>query len=423
MKKYNLACFFVAALYIGIAVFIYVFFNGTDEKKDGQHLVEINVVMTQLKSWDTYKEPDLSGLTRIKAVSFLEAKDLNAKEKVQSFFGKINGMDRYVEPLWAGEEFKGLVRFDYETTYQWGKYIVCMESVILLSGFILLVGMLYIRIAVLGPFIRLSNMPYELSKGHFTMELEESKNRFFGKFVWGISMLRDNLKLARKNELKLEKEKKLLLLSISHDIKTPLNSIKLYSKALAEGVYKTEEKKWQAAEQIGVLSMEIEDFVRKIVKNSSEDILPIEVENTEFYLEEYVEMIRTAYGPKLRLSMTELAIGAYENRLLKGSMDSAFEVMENLMENALKYGDGRQVSIDFYEEDYCQLIQVSNSGNPVSSKEMPHLFDSFYRGSNAGSQEGNGLGLYICREMMHKMDGDIFAERKEDGMSFTLVFR
>lgn len=423
MKKYNLACFFVAALYIGIAVFIYVFFNGTDEKKDGQHLVEINVVMTQLKSRGTYKEPDLSGLTRIKAVSFLEAKDLNAKEKVQSFFGKINGMDRYVEPLWAGEEFKGLVRFDYETAYQWGKYIVWMESVILLSGFILLVGMLYIRIAVLAPFTRLSNMPYELSKGHFTMELEESKNRFFGKFVWGISMLRDNLKLARKNELKLEKEKKLLLLSISHDIKTPLNSIKLYSKALAEGVYKTEEKKRQAAEQIGVLSMEIEDFVRKIVKNSSEDILPIEVENTEFYLEEYVEMIRTAYGPKLRLSMTELVIGAYENRLLKGSMDSAFEVMENLLENALKYGDGRQISIDFYEEDYCQLIQVSNSGNPVSSKEMPHLFDSFYRGSNAGSQEGNGLGLYICREMMHKMDGDIFAERKEDGMSFTLVFR
>lgn len=423
MKKYNLACFFVAALYIGIAVFIYVFFNGIDEKKDGQHLVEINVVMTQLKSWGTYKEPDLSGLTRIKAVSFLEAKDLNAKDKVQSFFGKINGMDRYVEPLWAGEEFKGLVRFDYETTYQWGKYIVWMESVILLSGFILLVGMLYIRIAVLEPFTRLSNMPYELSKGHFTMELEESKNRFFGKFVWGVSMLRDNLKLARKNELKLEKEKKLLLLSISHDIKTPLNSIKLYSKALAEGVYKTEEKKKQAAEQIGALSLEIEDFVRKIVKNSSEAILPIEVENTEFYLEEYVEMIRTAYGPKLRLSMTELVIGAYENRLLKGSMDSAFEVMENLMENALKYGDGRQISIDFYEEDYCQLIQVSNSGNPVSSKEMPHLFDSFYRGSNAGSQEGNGLGLYICREMMHKMDGDIFAERKEDGMSFTLVFR
>lgn len=192
---------------------------------------------------------------------------------------------------------------------------------------------------------------------------------------------------------------------------------------MEEGVYKTEEKKRQAAEQIGALSLEIEDFVRKIVKNSSEDILPIEVENTEFYLEEYVEMIRTAYGPKLRLSMTELAIGAYENRLLKGSMDSAFEVMENLMENALKYGDGRQISIDFYEEDYCQLIQVSNSGNPVSSKEMPHLFDSFYRGSNAGSQEGNGLGLYICREMMHKMDGDIFAERKEDGMSFTLVFR
>lgn len=63
------------------------------------------------------------------------------------------------------------------------------------------------------------------------MEVEENKEKFFGKFVWGIDLLRDNMNAAQKRALKLEKEKKMLLLSLSHDIKTPLNSIKLYAKS------------------------------------------------------------------------------------------------------------------------------------------------------------------------------------------------
>ena len=58
-----------------------------------------------------------------------------------------------------------------------------------------------------------------------------------------------------------------------------------------------------------------------------------------------------------------------------------------------------------------------------SELELPHPFDSFYRGSNVTDKPGNGLGLYISRQIMNKMDGEIFAERKENGMSFCMVFR
>ncbi|MCI7792524.1 MAG: sensor histidine kinase, partial [Lachnospiraceae bacterium] len=63
------------------------------------------------------------------------------------------------------------------------------------------------------------------------------------------------------------------------------------------------------------------------------------------------------------------------------------------------------------------------SGEAVPMTELPHLFDSFYRGSNATDKPGNGLGLYISRQIMKRMDGDIFAERMDEGMSFGLVFR
>lgn len=236
-------------------------------------------------------------------------------------------------------------------------------------------------------------------------------------------MLRDTLNVAKSNGLRLEKEKKLLLLSISHDIKIPLSAIKLYAKALQEGVYETEDQKLHAVGQIENHAKEIEDFVKEIVSTASEDILAIEVEDSEFYLKDFINKIREYYEPKCKLIMTDFTIGKYEDKLLKGDIEKAFEVVENLMENAFKYGDGKAVRIDFYEEEYCQVITVFNTGPPVATTEMPHLFDSFYRGSNAKGKDGNGLGLYINKQIMTKMEGEIFAQRQEDGMGFGLVFR
>lgn len=423
MKKYNLALAGIAFIYLAAAVIAYMLLNTTNHKRSGEYLVEINVIMKELEASSSFEKPLLTWMEWIKEVSYLDVEELDTQDRIHSFFKKNNGMDRHIEPLWQKGRLRGFVRFDYTRLSKTQSYLLITESVIFLSGFLMLAVMLFIRRHILSPFLKLSNMPFELSKGHLRVEIEENKSRFFGKFIWGMSMLRDNLRTARTKELKLEKEKKLLLLSISHDIKTPLNSIKLYAKALEEGVYDTEEKKRRAAVQIATLSLEIENFVKKIVKNSSDALIHIEAEKSEFYLDEYVRMIKEAYEPKCRLHMTDLVIGSFENRLLSGNKDSAFEVMENILENGLKYGDGRRISIDFYEEDYCQLIRVANTGTPVPSSEMPHLFDSFYRGSNVGGQDGNGLGLYICREIMRRMDGEVFAQREENGMSFTLVFR
>ena len=162
--------------------------------------------------------------------------------------------------------------------------------------------------------------------------------------------------------------------------------------------------------------------MQKIERSSSEALVSAEVEISEFYLREFVEMIKAYYEPKCRLVMTEFTIGAYENRLIRGDKDRAMEVVENLMENAFKYGDGRQIGISFQEEEGCQLVRIRNTGSAVNAEEMPRLFDSFYRGSNVGAKEGNGLGLYICREIMQKMEGEIFAQAENDGMSFFLVF-
>ncbi len=422
MKKINLMIAGVLAFYMVMIIAAMLLWQKQGAEYGREYLVEVNRLMRGMEEKKQFSMPDLLGLEYIESVSYLSAADAGNTQKTEEFFYHKNGYETQIEPLVADGNVLGLVRFDYRNTQNAPEWILFFIGLLVVSAGFTLTVLVYVRNKVLKPFSTLSNVPYELSKGHLQPEIEENKNRFFGKFVWGIAMLSDNLKAAQRKTLKLEKEKKMLLLSISHDIKTPLNSIKLYAKALEEDLYDTQEKKKDALRKIESLSVEIENFVGEIIRTSSEEILAIEVEDSEFYLRDLVEMIKGYYEPKCRLVMTEFHIGGYENRLMKGDKDRAFEVVENIMENAFKYGDGKLIEISFYEEDYCQLIRIKNTGEPVKQEEMPHLFDSFYRGSNVSAQEGNGLGLYICREIMQKMGGEIFAERKEDGMSFQLVF-
>lgn len=197
--------------------------------------------------------------------------------------------------------------------------------------------------------------------------------------------------------------------------------IKLYTKALTDGIYATNAERLNTYCQIEEKAEQIESFVHQIVKASRQDIIHIEVEKGEFYLRELVQWIERFYGEKCMLRKCSLSVGSYQNRILQGDLNRLFEVFENLLTNAFKYGDGRFIKLTFYEEDYCQLIKVYNTGDVVSEKDFVHLFDSFFRGENTRGQQGNGLGLYICREIMHRMNGDIFAVCEVEGMAFVVV--
>lgn len=423
MKKYNRILAGTVFTYLAIAVLFLIGYRQQSKSEALAYKTEINQVMQEFIDAGKFFRVDMGEFSYLQEISYLSQQDTLDTEKVSVFYKNHNGVHSSTHSLVIDGEIKGFVRFDYRIEKSDAKIVWVVEGILLIAFVFVVVILLYVRIKILEPFHTFGEMPYELAKGHLTGEVNENKNRYFGRFLWGISMLRDTLNDARTKELKLMREKKLLLLSLSHDIKIPLSAIKLYAKALKENIYETKEEQFHAAEQIEVHAQEIENFVKEIVTASSEDIVSIEVENTEFYLKDFVEKIQEMYLPKCQLRMVEFTIGEYENHLLKGDMERAFEVMENLIENAFKYGDGIRISIDFYEEDYCQIIRVFNSGEPIADTELPHLFDSFYRGSNVGSKQGNGLGLYISRQIMQKMEGDIFAERCEDGMNFCLVFQ
>lgn len=343
----------------------------------------------------------------------------------------VTNIERYGENFYSTEsdyvvrEINGeLYRFDYKTEVGGDRTRLAVTVNVILGVMAVLIisVMVYVKFAVLAPFEKLTDVPYELSKGNLTAPVKETKNRFFGRFLWGVDMLRENIEQQKVRELELQKEKKMLLLSLSHDIKTPLSAIKLYSKALSKGLYESREKQLDIAESINSKADEIESYVSQIVTASKEDFLSFDVNVGEFYLSELVARIKGYYAEKLSLIGTDFSVSDYSDCLLSGDVDRSVEVVQNVMENAVKYGDGNIISLSFSEEDGCILVTVRNSGCTLADTDLPHVFESFWRGTNAEKISGSGLGLYISRKLMRKMNGEIFAEIRGGYMYVTAVF-
>ena len=321
------------------------------------------------------------------------------------------------------EEIDGkLYRIEYveERSSRLPLYInISLMGMMIVTGVVLL----YVYHKVLKPFWNMRNLSYELAKGNLSMPVKEEKSKLFGRFLWGMDMLREMLEETKEKELAFQKERKALILSLSHDIKTPLSSIELYSKALSEDLYDTQERKDAAFRGIARNVKEIKGYVNEIVTASREDFLNLEVHMGEYYLSEVIKATESYYKEKLSVIHTEFQVDEITECLVKGDQDRMAEVLQNVMENAIKYGDGKRIRISFGEEEDCKLIQIVNSGCSLKKEELPNLFDSFYRGSNSTGRKGSGLGLYICKTLMRKMDGEIFAGMKEDLFCATIVVR
>ena len=353
---------------------------------------------------------DLSDYPALLAIIPIDGSDPAALEGGQSDYliKEINGV---------------LYRFDYRADSSGRERFTAAVNLALgaVSALVLLM-LLYVRAKIIRPFCLLRDMPYELSRGNLTVPLKENRHRYFGKFLWGMDMLRESLEQQKQTELSLHSERKKLILALSHDIRIPLSAIRLYSKALTRGLYDSPEKQHEIAEKIDEKAGEIEGYVSRIVTASREDFLSLEVNDGEFYLSDMMDAVKEYYAEKLTLTKTAFTVGSFINCLLRGDRDRSVEVLQNIMENAIKYGDGESIEITFSTEENCRLVTVANTGCTLPPEELPHIFDSFWRGSNAGQSSGSGLGLYICRSLMRKMGGEVFADIRDGRMLVTAVF-
>ena len=409
MSKFKIFTILIIMVEILLMVSVNGLYNYQNSNSNGRtYLVEAGRVMKEIEKQKL--QP-----------SEIETMNLDKYETLVGISEFVAG--KACENDYVVEEIAGkLYRIEYveERSSQLPVYINILLFCMMIVTIIVLV---YVETKVLKPFHNMSNLSYELAKGNLSMPVKEEKSKFFGRFLWGMDMLREKLEDNKEKELEFQKERKTLLLSLSHDIKTPLSSIELYSKALLENLYETQDRKDEALQGIARNVKEIKGYVNEIVKASREDFLNLEVSMGEYYLSEVMKVVESYYKDKLSVIHTEFQVEEISECILKGDKNRMVEVLQNVIENAIKYGDGKRIRIFFGEEEDCKLVHIENSGCNLKKEELSNLFDSFYRGSNSTGRKGNGLGLYICKTLMRKMDGEIFAEMKKDSFCVTIVVR
>ena len=103
----------------------------------------------------------------------------------------------------------------------------------------------------------------------------------------------------------------------------------------------------------------------------------------------------------------ELALISYEqspckDQLVYTDLTRLREVIGNIVDNAMKYGDGKWTHVSFYEEDHHSILKLENSGSYIEQSDAGAIFQSFYRGNNVNSHAGNGLGLDVYKRQVYQ---------------------
>ncbi|GHV05720.1 hypothetical protein FACS1894217_03090 [Clostridia bacterium] len=359
-------------------------------------------------------------ITECKSITGAEV--LDASADVAAFERFFEGGGYIIRSIISEDRITGYIKFTYiNPDAGRGRFILWQNIVILFVFIVTMIVMLYIRKEIIRPMNAFQKLPEALARGDFTTPLKVRRGRYFGKFVWGLDMLRDTMLSQRQKTLELEKEKSQTALALSHDIKTPLSAIRLCAKALRDGLYQNKAKQDELLVKIDERADEIGMLLQKLQEGA--EILDLPIEMGEFYLNDVVNRADEAYRWRFDLTGTEFAITPHSNALLKGDGDRVFESLCNLLENAMKYGDGKKITLDFDDEENCKLISVTNTGNTLRPEETVHMFDSFWRGSNSAGKQGSGLGLFIVRRLCVKMGGEAYAAAGDGEMRVVMVLR
>lgn len=427
MKKFDKFIAVIIFAFVILVVGVNIWTENKSHGPDSFYKVELNRVKKELVMYEekTGNAPEnIAVLEAFLGDDYKSIETIAYIEKEKCDTARLSSLVHDVPGscLYETARYMYIIQYDIPKVADGTSHKLLITVIIICIAIVVFV-LIYIRNMILVPFNKVTELPYELAKGNLAVPLEESPNRYFGKVLWGMDLLREHLEQSKEKELNLVREKKLLLLSISHDIKTPLSAIKLYAKAIERDLYKTEEKRREAAAGIEQKADEIEKYVSDIVDASSNDFINFDVKNGEFYTKSLFDKIKGYYAYKMQLALIDFSVDEGENILVKGDEDRTLEVVQNIVENAIKYGDGKIIRIKTDTDEEGYTISIYNTGAPIPDNELPHVFDSFFRGSNVGDRPGSGLGLYICRKLLHLMDGEIVAAGHRDGMCFKVTLR
>lgn len=270
----------------------------------------------------------------------------------------------------------------------------------------------YVYVSILRPFDKLKGFAEKISQGNFDIPLEYERSNYFGEFTWAFDSMRREIIKARSCEQEAIENNKTVIATLSHDIKTPVASIRAYAEGLEANLDGSPEKRKKYLSVIMKKCDEVSKLTNDLFLHSLSDMDKLKIIPEGFELCGFIENAVTEIAAehndvRFRKPDFSAVANADKNRLM--------QITENLIGNARKYAK-TDIEVFITQSDGNVQIHFRDFGKGISDEDMPFIFEKFYRGKNSGNEQGSGLGLYIVKYIMEQMDGDILLKNHNNGL-------
>lgn len=282
-------------------------------------------------------------------------------------------------------------------------------------------GMLTIWIyrGIINPIKKLQIAAQNIKAGNLDFTIEEAGHDEIGELCRNFEDMRLRLKESAEEKIASEKENKVLISNISHDLKTPITAIKGYVEGIMDGVADTPEKQDKYIRTIYNKANEMDTLINELTLYSKIDANRIPYNFKRINVADYFSDCVEEVGLELEAENIKLTYINYVDADVQiiADPDQLRRVINNIIGNSVKYLDKEQGFISIRIRDVGDFIQVEleDNGKGIAAKDLPYIFDRFYRtdASRNSATGGSGIGLSIVRKIIEDHGGKIWANSKE----------
>lgn len=356
--------------------------------------------------------------------------NINNKDKIKETFvlqkeGKTAGFVVFMIP-------KNEVMMDSNYSRVWRVFYPLFLGVFI-SIIMLVIRTSYCNLRILKILKEISSSSKAIIAGNYNLEVLRTYENVIGEnevgeLTYSFELMRDELKEKQIKEESLKKSQQELISSISHDLKTPLSTIKAYSEGLRDGIARTSESQKNFVNIIIGKTDLLIQMINELLEYSNTQLKQLDIRRQEIYFLEYFIPVMKEIEVFVKQKDMEFS---YEiktsDMLINIDTKRITEVLYNLVENSMKYIGEKKGHIEIKaerQEDYI-LVKVKDNGIGISSDDIPYVFDKFYRAekSRSSSIPGSGLGLSICKYIITEHGGEIYCKSRHNKgceIGFTL---
>ncbi|HEX3076313.1 MAG TPA: HAMP domain-containing sensor histidine kinase [Lachnospiraceae bacterium] len=297
--------------------------------------------------------------------------------------------------------------------------IQCTFAFILIIVMTAILLTIWIYRSILRPLKILTIATNNIKCGNLDFSVQAEAKDEIGALCDDFEEMRQRLKQLIEVRLQYETDTKELISNISHDLKTPLTAIKGYSEGIMDGVADSEEKREKYIRTIYTKAVDMTSLVDELSFYSKIDCNTIPYNFARIHLDDYFTDCIEELSLDLEVKNIDIAYFNYTDDTLKVIADpeQLKRVVNNIIGNSVKYIDKKKGIINVRINDAGEYvcIELEDNGEGIAEKDLPYIFDRFYRTdvSRNSRKGGTGLGLAIARKIIEDHGGRIWASSKE----------